>query len=714
VSNKTKVAAGDELAATGPTMLALALNYAGAGINVFPLDGKTPLTDRGFHDATTDREQVKTWWKKWPEAGIGTPDFDVVDVDLYKPACAETWKRIRPLIPEGTPHNKTGRGGLQFFFKPGTLKDGKIGAGVDNRYAGRNYVVLPPSRHPDTGKRYEALIDVRLQRPKPAPDFPHASGASSEFQHLRDQMDSGAKITDGRIKAAWWRAVEILRTLPPSTELEPVVALVQSWVNQNCAGDLGEVDVPKQVRGAARFVANEPANGGDRPRRVDDVERIVWEDLSAITMRPIIFVDKPLLQAAAFHLLTGRKGVGKGTLIADIAARVTRGELGEKRNVIWIGSEDSAAIDIKPRLVAAGGDPSRVVVVTRGWIQLPRDIDEIERVIVETGDVGLVVIDPVGNHITGKSSNLDSDVRDVLARFNELADTHDLVLIGVRHLTEKEAVKGVIAAILGASAWVHVPRAVLAVVRDDVDPSISHLQCVAGNRLPPDTPGRMFRIEGVVVPGLEEEVTRAVWLGDSTKDLEELLASTGKSATKTAKARELVLDILDTEGRQESDGLDARVARETGAAAQTIRNIRVGLGKEGLIRSTPEKDGTGAVERWIVSRTAAPRPVAAPDTESREPDTGSRRGPDTESRGVSRANAVTKPDTGTLSNTPITVSGLNKPDTETQIPNSDVRAREGSTPGVSRTCRTCGAGSVVYDGRCLNCNAAAGKVAENS
>ena len=261
-------------------LLAAALRYAGAGVNVFPLNGKAPMTKHGFHDASHDRAQVEAWWTAHPDAGIGCPDFDAVDVDLYKPECAPTWERIRPLIPEGTPHNKTGGGGLQFLFAAGTLKDGKIGPGVDSRYAGRNYIVLPPSPH-RSGGRYETIIDLLTHKPKPAPDFPQVSGTNSEFKHLLNQMDAGAKITDGRNKAAWWRAVEILRTLPANTDLAAVQPLVQSWVDANCGGNLSEVDVAKQVRGAARFVQAErageataalepPAYEGD-PRPLGDV-----------------------------------------------------------------------------------------------------------------------------------------------------------------------------------------------------------------------------------------------------------------------------------------------------------------------------------------------------------------------------------------------------------------------------------------------------------
>ena len=497
-----------------PHMLSMALLYAGAGIAVFPVnDQKAPRTPPGtkerpggFHYATTEREQVEQWWMRWPNAGIGTPDFDVVDVDLYKPECAPTWKRIKPLIPVGTPQNKTARGGLQFIFKPGTLADdGPIGPGVDKRYAWRNYVVMPPSSA--LGGRYEAVVNVLTRKPKPAPDF-GSTDAGSDFAQLALKMEAGEQVDTERNKGAWWRAVEILRTLPPGTDLAPVRDLVQSWVNANCTGDLSEVDVAKQVRGAARTVARERENGTrsgqnrfDQTRRDDSEPRISWRRLSGVEMRSIVFRDKPLLQADAFHGIVGRKGAGKGTVLAEIASRVTRGELGEKTGVVWIGSEDSAEVDIKPRIVATEGDPSRVLVVERGWIQLPGDIPEIEHAMEDLGEVGMLLVDPVGNHIAGKNSNSETDIRDAIGRLNKLADEHRCMVFGVRHLSEKECSRGVLAAILGSSAWVHVPRAVLAVVRDDEDPQLSHVQCVAGNRLPPDTPGRMFRIEGVKIPG---------------------------------------------------------------------------------------------------------------------------------------------------------------------------------------------------------------------
>jgi len=162
---------------------------------------------------------------------------------------------------------------------------------------------------------------------------------------------------------------------------------------------------------------------------------------------------------------------------------------------------------------------------------------------------------------------------------------------------------------------------VLAIVRDDEDPTITHVQCVAGNRLPPGTPGRIVRIEGVMLPGLANAVTRAVWLGDSTKDVETMLVANGERApSKSSAARERILTILEAEGEQESDGLDARVAKEIQLDARTIRNLRTQLGREGLIKSVPEKLADGTVDKWIVMRTHAARDGSEPDHDPSEPD----------------------------------------------------------------------------------------------
>ena len=62
-----------------------ALRYAELGYRVFPCapGNKNPLTEHGFHDATTDAEQIECWWEENPTANVGlaTEGLLVVDVD---------------------------------------------------------------------------------------------------------------------------------------------------------------------------------------------------------------------------------------------------------------------------------------------------------------------------------------------------------------------------------------------------------------------------------------------------------------------------------------------------------------------------------------------------------------------------------------------------------------------------------------------------------
>jgi hypothetical protein len=342
----------------------------------------------------------------------------------------------------------------------------------------------------------------------------------------------------------------------------------------------------------------DPSGDSDEPRPI----RTLRGD--EIEMRSIEWRLKPLLQGSAFELAAGPKGVGKGTWLAWVIALMTTGRLGSKRNVLIVSSEDSASIDLKPRLEAAGADHTRWHLVVEE-LMLPRDLYRIKALASRLDDVGLIVLDPVGNHLGGIDTDKEGLVRAAIGGLNQLADALACMILGVRHLT-KVRIHGALASVLGSTAWVDVPRAVLAFARDDEDEMVFHVQVVAGNRSG-RTAAQSYRIELCDV-GLEEPITCAVPIGESLKSVDDLLGAP-RSTSKSADARELILDILESDGAQESDALDARVAAETGLTAKTVRNLRGELRNAGLIKSIPESDElSGAVARWKVVRTSAPRP----------------------------------------------------------------------------------------------------------
>ena len=184
------------------------------------------------------------------------------------------------------------------------------------------------------------------------------------------------------------------------------------------------------------------------------------------------------------------------------------------------------------------------------------------------GGVVLFVIDPVANHIGAANSNSDAEVRDAIAPLNKLADELHCLLIGVRH-PGKDRTRGALASILGSTAWVDTPRAVVFIAPDDEDDLLRHIQVVAGNRSLNGS-AHAFRIEAVDVENLAEPITKAVELGASTKDVNDLLA--GDDARKATVASDAIqaaiLDALAT-GDKSRAYLDS-VGDELGVTPNTV------------------------------------------------------------------------------------------------------------------------------------------------
>jgi hypothetical protein len=137
-----------------------ALGYAAQGLYVFPIKprGKTPLTNHGFKDASTDPEQVRAWWTQWPDANIGIATgkksgLFVIDVDGDIPSDSI------PLPDKPTVITAKGH---HYYFEYLEGQDirsrTKInGLPVDVRGEG-GYIVAPPSIHPEGG-RYEFVTE---------------------------------------------------------------------------------------------------------------------------------------------------------------------------------------------------------------------------------------------------------------------------------------------------------------------------------------------------------------------------------------------------------------------------------------------------------------------------------------------------------------------------------------------------------------------------
>ncbi|SMX77771.1 Primase C terminal 1 (PriCT-1) [Brevibacterium aurantiacum] len=137
---------------------AAAREFAAAGVPVFPCvpGAKRPLTEHGFHDASTDLARVDAWWRQHPGANIGLPTGAtsgavVVDVDVHGPVNGfEALNRARRAgLVNGWMFTVTSpSGGLHAYYPatPDTAQPSwqAARAGIDFRGDG-GYIIIPPS-----------------------------------------------------------------------------------------------------------------------------------------------------------------------------------------------------------------------------------------------------------------------------------------------------------------------------------------------------------------------------------------------------------------------------------------------------------------------------------------------------------------------------------------------------------------------------------------
>jgi hypothetical protein len=153
------------------TPLDMALHYTARGWPVFPCKTsepkrKTPLTPRGFYDASRDPNQLRRWWRRWPDALIGLPTgtptgLVVLDVDTKNGVNGFSTLAAMGYAAEVSQYEtgrvKTASGGRHVYFDTGgrafrcSRGETGLGTGLDVRGDG-GYVIAP-----SPGSGYELI-----------------------------------------------------------------------------------------------------------------------------------------------------------------------------------------------------------------------------------------------------------------------------------------------------------------------------------------------------------------------------------------------------------------------------------------------------------------------------------------------------------------------------------------------------------------------------
>ena len=277
----------------------------------------------------------------------------------------------------------------------------------------------------------------------------------------------------------------------------------------------------------------------EEPRR-----ELAFVPAAHVRSERVEWLMEPWIPRRSLTLLAGREGLGKSTIAVDIAARATRGEL-DNRNplrVLYLATEDSRSMTVKPRLVAAGADLDAVgfLDVTLGEyggsLSLPHDYPLLSELIVSER-IGLVVLDAAKSAMSSTlNDHRDDDVRRFLEPMSKMADDFDVVFVALVHFGKRASTdSGTL--ILGSIAWSQVARSVLSVARDDESGTLI-VTNTKGN-LAPREMSKECAIASARVPVDEGGHTTAgvvEWRGESKRSARELLGGQGDDGTAAERS----------------------------------------------------------------------------------------------------------------------------------------------------------------------------------
>ena len=255
--------------------------------------------------------------------------------------------------------------------------------------------------------------------------------------------------------------------------------------------------------------------------------------LSEVTPQPLRWLWPGRIPAGKLTVLDGDPGLGKSTLLCEIAARISRGdpfpggesESGQPRKVLLFSAEDDLHDTIRPRIDAAAGDPQHIIsflAVPDGSgashpVALPADLPLIEGVIACI-DAALVIFDPLAAYLRQrKNANLDQNLRHTLTELKATAERTGAAIVVVRHLNKSRSTNPLYRG-HGGIGIIGAARSGLLLAADPDDPDRRVLAVSKGNLARP-APSLVFRLDDETGSG----VTRVIWEGQSPWTATQLL-----------------------------------------------------------------------------------------------------------------------------------------------------------------------------------------------
>ena len=295
--------------------------------------------------------------------------------------------------------------------------------------------------------------------------------------------------------------------------------------------------------------------------------------MSDVELTPVEWLWKPYLPFGKLSVLQGNPGEGKTYFAMHLAAACTNGKLLPNMehmkpfNVIYQTAEDGLGDTVKPRLIEAGADLDRVLVIDDSEVQLTLSDERIEKAIVEN-NARLVIIDPIQAYLGADvDMNRANEVRPIFMRLGQVAQRTGCAILLIGHLNKAAGMQSLQRG-LGSIDIAAAVRSVMFIGKLKHDPTMRILTHEKSSLAPP----------GVSLAFSLGDEGGFRWVGEYDITADEMLSGIEpQRETKTQQAKDLICTLLAGGKQVLSEDID-KAALERGIPGRTVRDAKRELG----------------------------------------------------------------------------------------------------------------------------------------